>query len=92
MVRTSSAEANRRIHANGRSDECTAKILVALTNHPGGTSRRALEDYTGLRANQITGRVNELIKQKRVAESAHKFTCPITGNKVFFVMLPELDR
>lgn len=88
MIRTSSASAHRQLQDSGRADYCRELIAAELARHPKGTSRRALEYYTGLRANQVSGRVNEMLKSGRAVESAHKHACPITGSMVFFVRLP----
>jgi len=87
-IRTTSAAAYRRMQDNGRLFLATEEILSALANSKEPMTRRELEDATGLRTNQIAGRVNELIKQGRVVEDGRR-RCKVTGNEVNVLRLAD---
>lgn len=87
-MRQTSLSAYRQMQDSGRIIETTEQILFALMANPEGLTRRELEDKTGLRINQISGRVKELINSKRVVEDG-KRACRITGNTVFVVKIIE---
>lgn len=89
-IRCTSADAYRRICDNGRSDQTTAMIIAALKRHPAGLTRREIEDETGLRVNQVAGRVRELLDQGR-AKEINRRPCRITGNIVNVVTLSHVS-
>lgn len=80
-VRTTSASAYRRMQNNGRLFRATEEIFSALSVAPEPMTRRELEAATGLRINQISGRVKELLLQGRIVEDGRR-RCKITGNEV----------
>jgi hypothetical protein len=61
-------------------------IVKALRKAGKPLSRTELEIITGLRINQITGRVNDLLAAK-VAKVDGRKICPVTGREVEAVML-----
>lgn len=89
MIRTSSAAAYRDLTDSGKRDQNSTAIVKAVTKRPvTGFTRRELEEKTGLRPNQISGRVCELIDQKRLKEGRMR-KCDVTGNLVNVVFLGE---
>lgn len=83
-MRQTSLSAYHQMQQSGRLLETTEMILFALMRHPEGLTRRELEEETGLRINQIAGRVNEMLRRGRVVENG-KRPCRVTGNMVFVV-------
>lgn len=62
------------------------KIVRALRGAVAPLTRTELELITGLRINQITGRVNDLVARK-LAKIAGQKICPITGREVEGVLI-----
>jgi len=85
-VAETSFTALRKIEADGTMVGSVGKIIDLLACRPDGLTRREIEELTGLRPNQVSGRVRELIKQKRVVENRHR-ACSITGNEAKVVEL-----
>lgn len=85
-VRETSIQALHTIQGNGRAVRATDKILQALKANPWGLTRREIEARTGLRTNQVSGRVRELLNQKRAMEDGQR-VCSITGSMVNVVRL-----
>jgi len=85
-VRETSIQALREIQGNGRGTQATDKILEVLQRNPWGLTRREIEARTGLRGNQVSGRVRELIEQKRAKEDGQR-VCSVTGSMVGVVQL-----
>lgn len=81
VTRTTSANAYHAMERNGRLFETTQMILDALNNCPDGMTRREIEQATGLRINQVAGRVNEMLKRGILKEGERR-KCSITGNVV----------
>lgn len=65
---------------------CEAAIVKALRAAKKPLSRTELELLTGLRINQVTGRVNDLL-ESGVAKVTGRKTCTVTGREVEGVML-----
>lgn len=61
-------------------------IVNALKASPVPMTRTELEKITGLRINQITGRVNNLL-ERNLAKITGRKTCSITGREVEGVMI-----
>jgi hypothetical protein len=72
MNRASSRNAYRRIHTDGTAERTTVIILDYVEAHPGCT-RREIEDGTGLRSAQVSGRVNEMLHDKRIEEYGYNY-------------------
>lgn len=81
MIRTTSAAAYRRMQDNGRLFGATEEIVAALSRAPEPMTRREIEHVTGLRINQVSGRVRELLEHGRIVEDSRR-RCKITGNEV----------
>lgn len=90
-MRQTSLSAYHQMQQSGRLLETTEMILFALMRHPEGLTRRELEDETGLRVNQIAGRVREMLDKGRVIEDGQR-ACSVTGNVVNVVKISEAKR
>jgi hypothetical protein len=77
-VRATSRDAYRRINSDGTVDYNT-RVILEFVASAGKVTRRQIEDGTGLRPNQVSGRVNEMLSYKILDEDAHKMVDPITG-------------
>lgn len=77
-VRSTSLDTYREINESGLTERTTEQILECLRAH-GRLTRSQVSSYTGLNINQVTGRVKEMLKQKRLHEDDEKIICPITG-------------
>lgn len=62
------------------------KIVLALRGATAPLSRTELELITGLRINQITGRVNNLVA-RNLAKISGKKICSVTGSEVEGVLI-----
>ena len=80
-TRESSIRAYRELRDTGVADSARKQILKALLDSPDGLTRREIEHRTGLRPNQVSGRVNDLIKVELVNEIGER-ECSITGRRV----------
>lgn len=65
---------------------CDVAIIKALRKARKPLSRTELEMITGLRINQITGRVNDLLKARAVKVDGTKI-CTVTKREVEAVLL-----
>lgn len=88
MIRTASAQALHDLTKSGQRDYNTMSIWVAVKASPAGLTRREIEERTGLRPNQVCGRVREMIDQQRLKEGGVR-KCSITGNVVNVVIAVE---
>lgn len=88
MIRTSSAQALHDLTESGKRDRNTIRIYEMVKSVPEGMTRREIEECTGLRTNQVTGRVREMLNQKKLAEGVMR-KCSITGNFVNVVMVGD---
>jgi hypothetical protein len=87
MIRESSRAVhsdNKRAGLYGRTSQL---IIDAL--HGRALTRRELEHSTGLRPNQISGRVRELLDSGALREECTPVRCSVTGNAVKRVYVPE---
>jgi predicted HTH transcriptional regulator len=85
-VKQTSRESHRVNIAGMLYRPAETEIIHALKAAPTPLTRSELEKITGLRINQIAGRVNDLIARNLVKIVGRK-TCPITGRDVEGVML-----
>lgn len=88
MIRTASTQALHDMTESGERERKSMLIINSVVASPEGLTRREIEDKTGLRPNQVSGRVRELIKQKRLMEGGMR-QCSITKNLVNVVRAPE---
>lgn len=75
-----SVESYKRMIADGKAVTGQQKIMRALLYHHKGLTRREVEVYTGMRPNQVTGRMAELIKAGVVEEVGTRVN-PETGHR-----------
>lgn len=80
-MRTTSLKALQKLTDSGKREYNSLLIAKVLKRYKKGLTRREIEEKTGLRPNQVSGRVFEMIKQKRLSESGVR-KCRITGNEV----------
>lgn len=90
MIRTASAQALHDMTASGERARKTLLILAAVKAATAGLTRREIEDRTGFRPNQVSGRVRELLDSGRLKEGKMR-KCSITGNVVNTVCLPGVE-
>lgn len=88
MIRTSSAQALHDLDASGERARKTLLIIAAVKAAPDGLTRREIEDRTGFRPNQVSGRTRELLNSGRLREGKMR-KCSITGNLVNVVFVSE---
>lgn len=68
-VRETSRNAYDALRESGRMGESYETIMSAVKRRPKrGVTRKELEGLTGFGANQVSGRVKELLKRKRLRE------------------------
>lgn len=87
-VRETSHKALDSLMKSGELYTNTYLILKTLKRFKRGLTRREIEEKTGLRINQVTGRVAELLERKSVQEVGMR-RCRVTGNQVNVVQLSE---
>lgn len=80
-VKPTSRKAHKVNIAGDLYRPCEVEIVKALRKARKPLSRTELEIITGLRINQITGRVNDLIARGKAKVNGKK-TCSITGYEV----------
>lgn len=85
-VRETSHKALDSLMKSGKLYTNTYLILKTLKRFKRGLTRREIEEKTGLRINQVTGRVAELLERKAIQESGTR-RCRITKNIVNVVKL-----
>ena len=81
MIKQTSRKAYKDLSESGVREKNTNLIAKLLKRRKKGVSRRQIESLTGLRPNQVSGRVAEMVESKRV-EIRGTMKCPITGNEV----------
>ena len=74
------------LQAYAALDTSTSKriILQTVNRRRRGMTRRQIEEATGMRSCQVSGRVNELIKAGVLAETT-KAPCPVSGRTAWVV-------
>jgi predicted transcriptional regulator len=81
MIKPTSRKAYKDLYEDGVIEKNTNLIAKLLKRRRKGVTRRQIEALTGLRPNQVSGRVREMVESKRV-EIRGTMKCPITGNEV----------
>lgn len=87
-VRDTSRTAYAEQRASGRLNNTQQRIVDLLRAHPGRDyTRSEIGRALGLPINVVTGRVNELIHLKHMAEERGKRACAVSGKVVYAVGL-----
>lgn len=70
-----------------REETTVARIVHALEGRPHGATRLELAAWTGLRENQVTGRVHELLTRGELVVRGRR-QCAISGRRTEVVAVP----
>ncbi|HET8550924.1 MAG TPA: hypothetical protein VFM97_00425 [Gammaproteobacteria bacterium] len=90
-IQDTSLLAYQTLYRSGRGPTTALKILKAMK--PGRKYTQAqLEQLTGMRANSVSGRLNELVDRKFVHREVEQTRCPITKALVHRVYRPRAIR
>ena len=84
MVTTTSLEA----YDKAKRNYFTRKAIIAALKRSRGLTRREIEEKTGLRINQVSGRVADLIESGMIQKTGRR-KCRVSGNVVEQVSLAE---